>query len=94
MAVRYHRRADQRPDYLCQIHTLQSAENPCQVIPGAILDAAIGQLLLETMTPMALEVSLAVWQEIQDRQKVHVSGTLVSCGPPLVTARKVIVQGK
>lgn len=26
--------------------------------------------------------------------KVHVSGTLVSCGPALVTARKVIVQGK
>ncbi len=70
MAVRYHRRGDQlRPDYLCQIHTLQSAENPCQVIPGAVLDCAIGQLLLEAMTPMALEVSLAVWQEIQDRQQ-------------------------
>lgn len=70
MAVRYHRRGDQlRPDYLCQIHTLQSAESPCQVIPGAVLDAAIGQLLLEAMTPMALEVSLAVWQEIQDRQQ-------------------------
>jgi DNA invertase Pin-like site-specific DNA recombinase len=70
MAVRYHRRGDQlRPDYLCQIHTLQSAENPCQVIPGAVLDALIGQLLLEAMTPMALEVSLAVWQEIQDRQQ-------------------------
>lgn len=70
MAVRYHRRGDQlRPDYLCHIQTMQRAENPCQVIPGAVLDAAIGQLLLEAMTPMALEVSLAVWQEIQDRQQ-------------------------
>ncbi len=70
MAVRYHRRGDQlRPDYLCHIQTMQRAENPCQVIPGAVLDTAIGQLLLEAMTPMALEVSLAVWQEIQDRQQ-------------------------
>ena len=70
MAVRYHRRGDQlRPDYLCHIQTMQRAENPCQVIPGAVLDAAVGQLLLEAMTPMALEVSLAVWQEIQDRQQ-------------------------
>jgi hypothetical protein len=70
MAVRYHRRGEQlRPDYLCQIQTLQRAESPCQVIPGAALDAAIGQLLLETMTPMALKVSLAVWHEIQQRQR-------------------------
>ncbi len=70
MAVRYHRRGDQlRPDYLCHIQTMQRAENPCQVIPGAVLDAAVGQLLLEAMTPMALDVSLAVWQEIQERQQ-------------------------
>jgi DNA invertase Pin-like site-specific DNA recombinase len=70
MAVHYHRRGDQlKPDYLCVIQTLQRAESPCQVIPGAVVDAAIGQLLLEAMTPMALEISLAVWQEIQERQQ-------------------------
>jgi len=36
---------------------------PGQVIPGASIDAAIGKLAVEAMTPMALEVALAVWQE-------------------------------
>ncbi|MHC4092089.1 MAG: recombinase family protein [Planctomycetota bacterium] len=70
MAVCYHRRGEQlSPSYLCQLHTLQDARNPCQSIPGATVDAAVGKLLLEAMTPMALEVSLAVWQQIQDRQQ-------------------------
>jgi hypothetical protein len=70
MAVRYHRRGEQLvPDYQCMIRTVQSAQNPCQVIPGATIDAAIGKLVVESMTPMALEVALAVWKEIQDRQQ-------------------------
>ena len=70
MAVRYHRRAEQLvPDYQCMIRTVQKAEAPCQVIPGASLDAAIGQLVVEAMTPMAVEVALAVWQEIQQRHE-------------------------
>lgn len=70
MAVRYHRRGeDLVPDYQCVIQTIQTGDSPCQVIPGASVDAAIGKLLVESMTPMALEVALAVWQEIQDRQE-------------------------
>ncbi len=70
MAVRYHRRGeDLVPDYQCVIQTIQTGDSPCQVIPGASIDAAIGKLLVESMTPMALEVALAVWQEIQDRQQ-------------------------
>ena len=70
MAVRYHRRAEQLvPDYQCMIRTVQKAEAPCQVIPGAGLDAAIGKLVVEAMTPMAVEVALAVWQEIQQRHE-------------------------
>ncbi|MCP3998285.1 MAG: recombinase family protein [bacterium] len=70
MAVRYHRRGeDLVPDYQCVIKTIQTGDSPCQVIPGASVDAAIGKLLVESMTPMALEVALAVWQEIQDRQE-------------------------
>jgi DNA invertase Pin-like site-specific DNA recombinase len=70
MAVRYHHRGeDLVPDYQCVIQTIQTGDSPCQVIPGASIDAAIGKLLVESMTPMALEVALAVWQEIQDRQE-------------------------
>ena len=70
MAVRYHRRVEQLvPDYQCMIRTAQKAEAPCQVIPGASIDAAIGKLVVEAMTPMAVEVALAVWQEIQQRHQ-------------------------
>lgn len=68
MAVRYHRRGDDLvPDYQCVIQTIKTADSPCQSIPGASIDAAVGKLLMESMTPMALETALAVWQEIQDR---------------------------
>jgi hypothetical protein len=36
-------------------------------MPGAKIDAAVGQLLIETVTPVALEVSLAVQDEVQRR---------------------------
>lgn len=37
----------------------------CQNVPGAGIDEAVGALLLEAMTPMAIEVSLAVEQEVK-----------------------------
>lgn len=68
MSVRYHRRGeDLVPDYQCIIQTVQTGDSPCQHIPGASVDAAVGELLMESMTSMELEVALAVWQEIQDR---------------------------
>jgi hypothetical protein len=42
----------------------------CQSIPGQVIDEAIGHLLIETMTPHALEIALSVQQELQeDRRK-------------------------
>jgi hypothetical protein len=68
MAVRYHVQRQKRiPYYECTRHTEQRGEPPCQVIHGAGIDAAISRLLVETMTPMALEVALSVQQEIQSR---------------------------
>jgi DNA invertase Pin-like site-specific DNA recombinase len=68
MSVRYHRRGeDLVPDYQCVVQTIKTADSPCQTIPGASIDAAVGQLLIESMNPLELETSLAVWQEIQDR---------------------------
>lgn len=68
MSVRYHyRRTGTVPDYTCFIHTIEHREPPCQIIPGAAIDEAISKLLVERMTPMALEVTLAVQTEIQHR---------------------------
>jgi DNA invertase Pin-like site-specific DNA recombinase len=68
MTVRYHtRKAGLRPDYLCQREGIEHAERICQQLPGGALDAAIGALLLEMLTPMTLEVALAVQQELQQQ---------------------------
>jgi hypothetical protein len=68
MNVRYHhRRNGLVPSYGCW----RSAQHPtaasCSAIPGAALDTAIGDLLLDSLTPMAVEVALAVEQEIRAR---------------------------
>ncbi len=68
MTVRYHYRQGRlRPEYLCQKDCVEAAQAPCQRIPGGELDEAVGKLLVETVTPLALEVALNVQAEIQTR---------------------------
>lgn len=54
------------PDYVCREDVVRGGEK-CQLIPGAGIDEAIGKLLVEVVSPMALEVALAVQEEIQSR---------------------------
>jgi DNA invertase Pin-like site-specific DNA recombinase len=68
MTVRYHsRQGQQTPVYVCQRDRIEYAGRICQHIPGAGIDEAIGGLLLETVTPAALEVALQVQDELQRR---------------------------
>jgi len=68
MSVHYHRRGQHLgPDYLCNRDYMEHAAPVCQIIPGARIDVAVGKLLVEAMTPMAIELSLAVQEEIQAR---------------------------
>ena len=46
---------------------IQSGTPACLAIPGQGVDAAIGQLLLDTVTPLALEVALSVQTELEAR---------------------------
>ena len=68
MTVRYHSRHGQQvPGYVCQRDRIEYAGRICQHIPGAGIDDAIGGLLLETVTPAALEVALKVQDELHRR---------------------------
>ena len=68
MTVRYHQRGGRlTPDYVCQKQCVENAHDVCQRIPGGGLDDTIGALLVESVTPMALEVALQVQDEIQSR---------------------------
>jgi DNA invertase Pin-like site-specific DNA recombinase len=68
MTVRYHRREGRLwPEYLCQRDGIEHAKPLCQRIPGASIDQAIGELLVDAVSPVALEVALSVQQELQCR---------------------------
>lgn len=68
MGVHYHmRRGRLKPDYVCQSRGLKNADKACQIVPGTRLDEAIGNLLLQTVSPLALEVALQVQQELEAR---------------------------
>lgn len=70
MTVRYDcRETTPVPRYVCQRDGIQHGQPICQSIPGHSIDAAIGRLLLEKVTPLALEVTLAVQQELQARRE-------------------------
>jgi DNA invertase Pin-like site-specific DNA recombinase len=68
MTVRYQHYHDTlTPIYVCQRRGIQTAAPPCHTILGAGVDQAVGRLLLDTVSPMALEVALAVCDELQAR---------------------------
>jgi DNA invertase Pin-like site-specific DNA recombinase len=70
MTVRYHLQGARRvPDYVCHRHGVEHAEPLCQQIVGGELDAAIGRLLVEAVTPVTLEVALAVQKELESRSE-------------------------
>ena len=68
MTVRYHQRHGALvPDYYCQREQIAKGGPTCQVIPGAGVDAALEEAILAAFNPLALEVALAVDQELQAR---------------------------
>ena len=68
MTVRYNSRNERLlPIYCCQRKGIARAEPICQTIPGQHLDDAVGRLLVESVTPMALEATLTVQQQLQSR---------------------------
>ena len=68
MGVRYHMdHGVPMPEYHCQKQSIEHARPLCQQILGRDLDRAIGDLLVETVSPLALEVALAVQDELVAR---------------------------
>jgi hypothetical protein len=68
MTVRY--RSHKRrlsPEYVCQRDRIEHGQAVCQRIPGAGVDRVIGELLVEAINPVALEVTLVVQRELQSR---------------------------
>ena len=71
MSVRYHSHRNQSiPTYWCGRRPLQRGESGlCQTVHGGALDRAIGEMVIEAMTPLAIEVALTVQQELASRHE-------------------------
>jgi len=70
MTVVYHQhKRGLEPDYTCpgRSEADRAERGYCCRTPGAGIDRAIGQLLVYTVQPLALEVTLTVQQELQTR---------------------------
>ena len=69
MTVSYHTRCngELRPDYYCRREGIATGTPPCQTICGAGVDQAIAKLVLEQLTPLAIETALAVSTELAQR---------------------------
>jgi len=68
MSVRYHSRNKKKiPDYLCQNVAVKTAAKPCQDIPGATIERAIADLVLEIVNPLNLQIAIDVQAQIEAR---------------------------
>jgi DNA invertase Pin-like site-specific DNA recombinase len=68
MTVRYHQsRGTLVPIYMCQREGIQHGHAVCQQITGTSIDDAIGTLVIDAVSPMALEVTLGIQHELQAR---------------------------
>ncbi len=68
MSVAYRvRRGHPMPHYTCQHRGIEEGHGPCQYIPGTGLDDAVSQLVLDAVTPAAVDVALEVCEELRAR---------------------------
>jgi DNA invertase Pin-like site-specific DNA recombinase len=70
MRVRYHtRKGESVPDYICSRQATKTATKQCQFVLGEPVDDLIGKILVEMVTPLNLDVSIKVFEEIQNRHE-------------------------
>jgi DNA invertase Pin-like site-specific DNA recombinase len=65
MTVHYHQHGGRlTPEYACIRACVEQGQPVCQSIAGGPVDEAVGQLLVQSLTPLALEVALQVQEEL------------------------------
>jgi hypothetical protein len=68
MGVRYYRaHGTLVPEYHCAREAIEHARPPCARIVGHAVDRAVGELLVENVSPLALEAALGIEAELAAR---------------------------
>lgn len=72
MTVRYHQRKDRvEPEYVCQARGIEHGNPVCQRVHGAGVDAAVGHLLVQALTPLALAVAEELATRADDADRLR-----------------------
>jgi DNA invertase Pin-like site-specific DNA recombinase len=68
MTLHYHQRgARLSANYVCQKQNVEQCHPVCQNVPGAVVDDALSALIVDSLSPLALEVALNVQHQLQER---------------------------
>jgi DNA invertase Pin-like site-specific DNA recombinase len=68
MRVRYQEVSGKlEPYYVCTENSVRRADKPCQTVRGCAIDEAISALMMQSIAPAAIDVALAVEEEIAGR---------------------------
>ncbi|MDX2683658.1 recombinase family protein [Streptomyces sp. NY05-11A] len=79
MTIGYHLRQDREvSDYRCMTHAIQDGGRVCRRIPGPSVEQAVAALLLEELTPLAVEAAL----QVTDRRRPGRRGRPAPLHPP------------
>jgi len=69
MTIRYNNYGgQQKPIYICQKGSVNTADKVCQIVPGISVDEKITELLLTKLTPEVINQSVSVQKELDKRQ--------------------------
>jgi len=69
MTVRYHCNGNRtEPQYVCQQKSVEHGEKVCQSINGTGVDGKINGMLLDAVTPLAMDVAVSVQEELIERR--------------------------
>src|ERR1039457_1588775 len=66
-ALRGRSQSREVPTYMCQHDGIENGRQACAAIPGEGLDRAIGQLLIDTLTPHAAAPALTVQPDLKHK---------------------------
>jgi DNA invertase Pin-like site-specific DNA recombinase len=68
MTLRYHQRGGRlSANYVCQKQSVEQCYPVCQNTPGGVVDDALSALIVQSISPLALEVALNVQHQLQER---------------------------
>ncbi len=68
MHVHYQKRSNKlEGNYRCEQYARNQGQPPCQRVSGSVIDKAVSELLLQSFTPLTVELAFQIQDELKQR---------------------------